>query len=96
MAEKTQVVKQPGEECIATIVEETAITTYKNGIVIYASGCNQGTNESITTTIAFNFDDKELIYQRYWTWNLCLKMLSTVMGHQYHVTTTWPRRDIIF
>ena len=59
MAENTLTAAQTGEETISTIVEDTAITTDDNGIVIYASRFSQGAEESTTTMIAFKFDNMD-------------------------------------
>ena len=56
MAENTLIVAPTREETITKIVEDTAITTEDNGIVVYASGFSQGAEESTATTSAFNFD----------------------------------------
>ena len=59
MAENTLPTASIGEEAIPTIVEDTAITTEDNGIVIYASKFSQGDEKSTTTTTLFNFDDTD-------------------------------------
>ena len=46
-----------GEETISTIVEDTAINTEENDIVIYDSVFSQGDGEYPATTSAFNFDE---------------------------------------
>ena len=56
MAENTLTVAPTREETSPKIVEDTAITTKENGIVVYASGFSQGDEESAATTSALNFD----------------------------------------
>ena len=56
MADKTLTVAPTREETIPKIVEDTAITTEDNSIVVYASEFSKGAEESTATTSAFNFD----------------------------------------
>ena len=58
MAENSLEVAPTVEEAITTILEDNEITTEWNGKVIFSSGFSQGGEESATTTIAFNSDDK--------------------------------------
>ena len=57
MAYNILTVAPAGEESIVKIVEDTAINTEENGIVIYASDFSQEGEEYTTTTTAFNFDN---------------------------------------
>ena len=48
-----------GEDTISKIMGDTVITTEYSGIVIYASGLIQGSEESIAIMSAFNFDETD-------------------------------------
>ena len=59
MVDNTLTAAPTGEDTISTIVEDTAITTEDNGIVVYASEFSQGVEESTATMSAFNFDETD-------------------------------------
>ena len=56
MADNNLTAAPTREDTIPKIVENTAITTEDNGMVVYASGFSQGAEESTATMSAFNFD----------------------------------------